>query len=158
MERTWTYGAGLKGGTSHEVWLALCHSDSSYRLTQKGRKCLATSRENRRTQSGRDVGSSWRTACSTLTEPARTLWPSTPCPSLVGIFPCSNRYRQLQCLQDFSLNFFIFQKDAEPFDSISSYQGFQLTHPGSQTLLFCTENENSTEKWVTALRDAVSFQ
>jgi len=50
------------------------------------------------------------------------------------------------------------QKDAEPFDSISSYQGFQLTHPGSQTLLFCTENENSTEKWVTALRDAVSFQ
>jgi len=50
------------------------------------------------------------------------------------------------------------QKDAEPFDSISSYQGFQLTHPGSPTLLFCTENENSTEKWVAALRDAVSFQ
>jgi len=50
------------------------------------------------------------------------------------------------------------QKDAEPFDSITSYQGFQLTHPGSPTLLFCTENENSTEKWVAALREAVSFQ
>jgi len=51
-----------------------------------------------------------------------------------------------------------YQKDAEPFDNISSYQEFQLTHPGSPSLLFFTENENSTEKWVAALRDAVSFQ
>ena len=51
----------------------------------------------------------------------------------------------------------IFQKDLESFDSLSSYQVFSLSHPGSQTLMFCAENENSTEKWISALRDAVSF-
>merc|ERR1719410_1770712 len=49
------------------------------------------------------------------------------------------------------------QKELESFDSLSSYQVFSLSHPGSQTLMFCAENENSTEKWIAALREAVSF-
>ena len=50
-----------------------------------------------------------------------------------------------------------FQKDAETYDSLSSYQVFTLSHPGSQTIMFCAENENSAEKWITSLRDAVAF-
>eukprot|EP00092_Neocalanus_flemingeri_P003593 GFUD01003856.1.p1 GENE.GFUD01003856.1~~GFUD01003856.1.p1 ORF type:complete len:774 (+),score=113.91 GFUD01003856.1:3573-5894(+) len=48
-------------------------------------------------------------------------------------------------------------QNTEAYDSISACQGFQLTHPGSQSLFFCAENENSTEKWINALREAVAF-
>jgi len=49
------------------------------------------------------------------------------------------------------------QKEAETYDSLSSYQVFTLSHPNSQTLMFCAENENSAEKWISCLREAVSF-
>jgi len=49
------------------------------------------------------------------------------------------------------------QRELESLDSLSSYQVFTLSHPGSQTLLFCAENENSSDKWISALREAVSF-
>ena len=51
----------------------------------------------------------------------------------------------------------LFQKEAESYESLSSYQVFTLSHPGSQTLMFCAENENSAEKWIASLREAVSF-
>jgi len=49
------------------------------------------------------------------------------------------------------------QTSSEPYDSLTSYQVLQLSHPGSQSLSFGAENENSTEKWLNALREAVAF-
>merc|ERR1719410_3208111 len=49
------------------------------------------------------------------------------------------------------------QKETESYDSLSSHQVFTLSHPGSATLMFCAENENSAERWISCLRDAVSF-
>ena len=54
-------------------------------------------------------------------------------------------------------NKFNFQKETESYDSLSSHQVFTLSHPGSATLMFCAENENSAERWISCLRDAVSF-
>ena len=49
------------------------------------------------------------------------------------------------------------QKEAEPGESLTSLQVFQLSHPGSQSVLFCAENENATEKWLAGLREALSL-
>ena len=53
--------------------------------------------------------------------------------------------------------YLIFQKETESYDSLSSHQVFTLSHPGSATIMFCAENENSAERWISCLRDAVSF-
>ncbi len=32
---------------------------------------------------------------------------------------------------------------------------FILSHPGGESLVFCAENDNVCEKWISALREAV---
>merc|ERR1711974_326935 len=35
-----------------------------------------------------------------------------------------------------------------------SWLVFLLTHPGQESIVFCSENDNLAEKWMTALREA----
>ncbi|XP_040566284.1 uncharacterized protein [Lepeophtheirus salmonis] len=48
-------------------------------------------------------------------------------------------------------------KNFELYEGESADLVFQLTHPGSESLIFCAENDNVSEKWITALGEAVKL-
>jgi len=49
-------------------------------------------------------------------------------------------------------------KNFELYEGVSAGLVFQLSHPGGGCLVFCAENDNFAEKWMTALRESVTLE
>ena len=56
------------------------------------------------------------------------------------------------------LCFFSFQKNFELYEGEPAGLVFLLTHPGQESIVFCSENDNLAEKWMTALREATCLE
>ena len=54
--------------------------------------------------------------------------------------------------------FFSFQKNFELYEGEPAGLVFLLTHPGQESIVFCSENDNLAEKWMTALREATCLE
>ena len=53
---------------------------------------------------------------------------------------------------------FFFQKNFELYEGEPAGLVFLLTHPGQESIVFCSENDNLAEKWMTALREATCLE
>eukprot|EP00092_Neocalanus_flemingeri_P072430 GFUD01089170.1.p1 GENE.GFUD01089170.1~~GFUD01089170.1.p1 ORF type:complete len:841 (-),score=219.96 GFUD01089170.1:209-2731(-) len=49
-------------------------------------------------------------------------------------------------------------KNFELYEGVSAGLVFQLAHPGREAMVFCAENDNFAEKWMTALREATTLE
>jgi len=49
-------------------------------------------------------------------------------------------------------------KNFELYEGVSAGLVFQLSHPGRESMVFCAENDNFAEKWMTALREATTLE
>ncbi len=50
------------------------------------------------------------------------------------------------------------QKNFELYEGEMGGLVFQLAHPGSETLIFCADNDNVCEKWMSAISEAVKME
>ena len=50
-----------------------------------------------------------------------------------------------------------FQKNFELYEGEYAGLVFILSHPGGDSLVFCAENDNVCEKWMSAIREAVKL-
>jgi len=49
------------------------------------------------------------------------------------------------------------EKNFELYEGENAGLVFVLSHPGGEALVFCAENDNVCEKWMSAIRDAVKL-
>jgi len=49
-------------------------------------------------------------------------------------------------------------KNFELYEGEAAGLVFLLTHPGQESIVFCSENDNLAEKWMTALREATCLE
>jgi len=49
-------------------------------------------------------------------------------------------------------------KNFELYEGMSAGLVFQLAHPGREAMVFCAENDNFAEKWMTALRESTTLE
>ena len=57
-----------------------------------------------------------------------------------------------------SLKRYFLQKNFELYEGEAAGLVFLLTHPGQESIVFCSENDNLAEKWMTALREATCLE
>jgi len=91
-------------------------------------------------------GSRWKTSWFVLKD--RVLYTYKASEDAVAVETVPVLGWQLETLSD---------KNFELYEGMSAGLCFQLSHPGQGAMVFCAENDNFAEKWMTALREATTL-
>ena len=61
----------------------------------------------------------------------------------------------MYCIHTYILFDISLQKNFELYEGEYAGLVFILSHPGGESLVFCADNDNVCEKWISALRAAI---